>query len=176
MEAVDSRKRKFDEMEEQQVVDEAKQLSYTLFVIYPQSYLWLGISPGEDLQNQTFVDVCHLFVDSQYFSNIPESQCFTCSIPKMHNKFICVTRNQWLVLKDESMFVSLLNLITKEVVLLLMMEHYHIFDIWLHSSALTNSIDDCYVFFIHRATFEFFYCKHGDKEFKKQLFESERVT
>ena len=64
MEAVDSRKRKFDEIEEQQAVDEAEQLSNPLSVIHPQSYLWLVISQGEDLQNQTFVDVCHLVVDS----------------------------------------------------------------------------------------------------------------
>ncbi|KAK9985869.1 hypothetical protein SO802_030820 [Lithocarpus litseifolius] len=91
----------------------------------------------------------------------------------MHKKFVCATRNQWLVLKDESLFVSLLNLITKKVVPLLMMEHCHISDIYLLSSAPTNSTDDCYVFFIHRATFEFFYCKPGDREFKKQLFEFE---
>ena len=94
----------------------------------------------------------------------------------MHKKFICATRNQWLVLKNESMFVSLLNLITKEVVSLLMMEHCHISDICLLSSRPTDSNDDCHVFFIHRATFEFFYCKLGDREFKKQLFESEQVT
>ena len=176
METVDSRKRNFDEMEEQQATDEAEQLSYTLSVIYLQSYPWLFISQGEDLQNQTFVDVCHPVVDSQYFSNIPESQCFTCSIPEMHKKFICATRNQWLVLKNESMFVSLLNLITREVVSLLMMEHCHISDICLLSSRPTDSNDDCHVFFIHRATFEFFYCKLGDREFKKQLFESEQVT
>ena len=73
METVDSRKRNFDEMEEQQATDEAEQLSYPLSVIYLQSYLWLFISQGEYLQNQTFVDVCHPVVDSQYFSNIPES-------------------------------------------------------------------------------------------------------
>nr|POE70438.1 hypothetical protein CFP56_35592 [Quercus suber] len=131
MEAVDSRKRKFDEMEEQQAIDEAEQLSYPLSVIYPQLYPWLVISQGEDLQNQTFVDVCHPVVDSQYFSNISESQCFTCSILEMHKKFVCATRNQWLILKDESMFVSLLNLITQEVVPLLMMEHCHISNICL---------------------------------------------
>ena len=37
METVDSRKRNFDEMEEQQATDEAEQLSYTLSVIYLQS-------------------------------------------------------------------------------------------------------------------------------------------
>ena len=94
----------------------------------------------------------------------------------MHKKFVCATRNQWLVLKNESMFVSLLNLITKEVVSLLMMEHCHTSDICLLSSRPTDSNDDCHVFFIHRATFEFFYCKLGDREFKKQLFESEQVT
>ena len=129
MEAVGSRKRKCDEIEEQQAVDEAEQLSYPLSVIHPQSYPWLVISQGEDLQNQTFVDVCHPVVDRQYFSNILESQCFTCNIPEMHKKFVCATKSQWLVLKDESMFVSLLNLITKEVVPLSMMEHYHISNI-----------------------------------------------
>ena len=73
MEAVDSRKRKFDEMEKQQAVDKVEQLSYPLSVIYPQSHPWLFISQGEDLQNQTFVDVCHPIVDGQYFSNIPKS-------------------------------------------------------------------------------------------------------
>ena len=94
----------------------------------------------------------------------------------MHKKFVCATRNQWLVLKDESMFVSMLNLITKEVVSLLMMKHCHIYDICLISLALTDSTDDCHVFVIHRVAFEFFYCKPGDREFKKQLFESKRVT
>lgn len=92
----------------------------------------------------------------------------------MHKKFVCATRNQWLVLKDESMFVSLLNLITKEVVPLSMMEHCHIYDICLLSSTPGDSTDDCSVFFI--ATFISFHCKPGDREFKKQLFESERVT
>ncbi|KAL4598315.1 hypothetical protein ACB092_11G051900 [Castanea dentata] len=92
----------------------------------------------------------------------------------MYKKFVCATRNQWLVLKDEPMFVSLLNLITKEVVPLPMMEHYHIFDICLLSSVSADSTNDCYIFFI--VTFEFFHCKPGDREFKKQLFESERVT
>ena len=74
------------------------------------------------------------------------------------------------------MFVSMLNLITKEVVSLPMMKHCHIFYICLLSLAPTDSTDDCYVFLIHCVTFEFFYCKPGDREFKKQLFESKRVT
>ena len=73
MEAVDSRKRKFDEMEKQKAIDEVEQLSYPLSVIYPQSHPWLFISQWEDLINQTFVDMCHPVVDGQYFSNIPES-------------------------------------------------------------------------------------------------------
>ena len=44
MEAVDSRKRKFDEMEKQKAIDEVEQLSYPLSVIYPQSHPWLFIS------------------------------------------------------------------------------------------------------------------------------------
>ena len=86
----------------------------------------------------------------------------------MHKKFVCATKPQWLVLKDESMFVSLLNLITKEVAPLPMMERYHISDICLLSSMSIDFTGDCYVFFIHHATFEFFYCKPRDREFMTQ--------
>ena len=72
--------------------------------IIPQSYPWLVIADGKNLERQTLVNISNNHFDSGI-------------IPEMHNKSICTSSKEWLVLKDiDSMDLCLLSLTSKEVV------------------------------------------------------------
>ena len=72
--------------------------------IIPHSYPWLVIADGKNLERQTFVNISNSHFDSG-------------TIPEMHNKSICTSSKEWLVLKDiDSMDLCLLSLTSKEVV------------------------------------------------------------
>ena len=95
----------------------------------------------------------------------------------MHNKSICTSSKEWLVLKSiDSMDLCLLSLTSKEVVKLPRLqlpqfEFSNDFYICILSSPPSESKHDCYVMFIDGLKSKFYFCQPGDKEFSEEVFE-----
>ena len=132
--------------------------------IIPQSYPWLVIADGKNLERQTLVNISNNHFDSG-------------TIPKMHNKSICSSSKEWLVLKDiDSMDLCLLSLTSKEVVKLprLQLPQFDFINdlyICILSSPPNETNHDYYVMFIDGSTSKFYFCQPGEKEFSEQVFE-----
>ena len=127
--------------------------------IIPQSYPWLVIRDGKHLERQKIF-------------NLSKDKYYSITIPEMHNKMICTSTNEWLLLNDlDSKDLSLLNLLSMEVVQLPRLESFKDSDVCILSPPTSESNQDSYVMIIHRSPCTFYFCQPGDEEFSEQEFE-----
>ncbi|KAL4605590.1 hypothetical protein ACB092_09G040400 [Castanea dentata] len=127
--------------------------------IIPQSYPWLVIRDGKHLERQKIF-------------NISKNKYYSITIPEMHNKMICTSTNEWLLLNDlDSKDLSLLNLLSMEVVQLPRLESFTNSDVCILCPPTSESNQDCYVMIIDRSPCKFYFCQPGDEEFSEQEFE-----
>nr|POF07601.1 hypothetical protein CFP56_59463 [Quercus suber] len=127
--------------------------------IMPQSYPWLVIRDGKHLERQKNF-------------NISRDKYYPITIPEMHNKMICTSTNEWLLLNDlDSKDLSLLNLLSLEVVQLPRLKSFTNSDVCILSPPTSESNQDCYVMIIHRSPCRFYFCQPGDEECSEQDFE-----
>ncbi|XP_065638900.1 uncharacterized protein LOC112026406 [Quercus suber] len=127
--------------------------------IIPQSYPWLVIRDGKHLERQKIF-------------NISKDKYYSITIPEMHNKMICTSTNEWLLLNDlDSKDLSLLNLHSMEVLQLPRLESFTDSDVCILSPPTSESNQDYYVMIIHCSPSRFYFCQPGDEEFSEQVFE-----
>ena len=127
--------------------------------VIPQSYPWLVIRDGKHLERQKIF-------------NLSKDKYYSITIPEMHNKMICTSTNEWLLLNDlDSKDLSLLNLLSMEVVQLPRLESFKDSDVCILSPPTSESNQDSYVMIIHRSPCTFYFCQPGDEEFSEQEFE-----